>query len=402
MSLVVSRGEDETVITITLNPKSKWPIWLQFLRSFCYSPEHDMSQDMKGKLTDIQTAFGIVQIVVAVMNLALGCLGFTFFFIASSWLRGMVIYGGPYTASIILSVLQFCVAIVFCILTLKSLCKRSGGAKSVEHTTSEAAPGGEVHQRSAPTFCFQHAKLILSQIRSLIVRENTKEDILKIVGNQKPLVPIDSLCMGIKPFILGLIKSLSVCEDMKGTFTDTHTALGVVQIIIGVVIIALWCFGLTLYIWFGAVFLVAGIVCVLAVKFPSHVLLVITEILNIIGAALSITAVVQLSVELTIMKSSNYYEDCYPPFAYSHFRTISQEERNNIDACIHYKNFSKDVQGGIHILMTVLAALQFSVAMSFCALTMKALFKKDGSAKFVEEPQAQKPLMHAEKTCIVV
>lgn len=69
--------------------------------------------------------------------------------------------------------------------------------------------------------------------------------------------------------------------------------------------------------------------------------LVIAEILNIIGAALSITAVVQLSVELTVMKSSNYYEDCYPPFAYGHFRTISHEEENNIDACIHYKNFSK-------------------------------------------------------------
>ncbi|XP_056618847.1 uncharacterized protein LOC130433149 [Triplophysa dalaica] len=401
MSLVVSQGEDETVITIKLNPKSKWPIWLQFLRRFCYSPEHDMSQDMKGKQTDIQTAFRIVQIVVTVMNLAVGCLGFTFFFIASSWLRDMVTYGELDTASIILSVLQFCVAIAFCILTLKSLCKRSGGAKSVKHTTSEAAPGEEV-QRSAATFCFQHAKLILSQIRSLIVCENTKEDILKNVGNQKPLVPIDSYCMGIKPFILGLVKSLSVCEDMKGTFTDTHTALGVVQIIIGAVKMALWCFGLTLYIWFGPMFLVAGIVCIFAVKFPSHVLLVIAEILNIIGAALSITAVVQLSVELTVMKSSNYYEDCYPPFAYSHFRTISHEEGNNIDACIHYKNFSKDFQGGIHIMMTVLAALQFCVAMSFCALTMKALCKKDGSPKFVEEPQAQKPLMHAEKSYIVV
>lgn len=71
--------------------------------------------------------------------------------------------------------------------------------------------------------------------------------------------------------------------------------------------------------------LTGHIVCVLQ--------LIITEILNIIGAALSITAVVQLSVELAVMKSSSYYEDCYP--RYPRFA------RNNIDDCIYYKNLSK-------------------------------------------------------------
>lgn len=74
--------------------------------------------------------------------------------------------------------------------------------------------------------------------------------------------------------------------------------------------------------------LTCHIVCVLQ--------LIITDILNIIGAALSITAVVQLSMELAVMNTSSYYEDCYP-----HFGMIAQEERDSIGACIYYKNLSK-------------------------------------------------------------
>ncbi|KAG1926595.1 uncharacterized protein LOC120481450 [Pimephales promelas] len=74
MSLTVSQGEGLTVITVSSNPKSKWPVLCQILKLLCCSPVCSVSQNMKGKLTNIHTALGTTQIIVGVINIVLGIL----------------------------------------------------------------------------------------------------------------------------------------------------------------------------------------------------------------------------------------------------------------------------------------------------------------------------------------
>lgn len=190
MSLTVSQGEGMMVITVASNPKSRWPVLCQILGSLCYGPVCFASQEMEEKLTDTQRVIGIVQIVVAVMNLVLGCFGIIFFFVTTS------------ANSIVLSVLQLCVAISFCVLTIKSLCKKGGSAKLVENTTSESRSGKS--QYSLP---FGHSCSM----------------------------------------------TLALNQDLEDQLTDTHTALGTVQIMVGVMNITVGFFGFVFAYWIGGV-----------------------------------------------------------------------------------------------------------------------------------------------------
>ncbi|XP_059360430.1 membrane-spanning 4-domains subfamily A member 10 [Carassius carassius] len=74
MSLAVSHGEGVTVITITSNPKSKWPIVCQILGSLCQSPMCAVSQHVKAKMMGIYMALGIMQIILGLLNLMTGIL----------------------------------------------------------------------------------------------------------------------------------------------------------------------------------------------------------------------------------------------------------------------------------------------------------------------------------------
>uniref|UniRef100_A0A8C2GBQ7 Uncharacterized LOC109105069 n=1 Tax=Cyprinus carpio TaxID=7962 RepID=A0A8C2GBQ7_CYPCA len=315
MSLTVSQGEGMMVITVASNPKSRWPVLCQILGSLCYGPVCFASQEMEEKLTDTQRVIGIVQIVVAVMNLVLGCFGIIFFFVTTS------------ANSIVLSVLQLCVAISFCVLTIKSLCKKGGSAKLVENTTSESRSGKS--QYSLP---FGHSCSM----------------------------------------------TLALNQDLEDKLTDTHTALGTVQIMVGVMNITVGFFGFVFAYWIGSVFLVVGIMCVLAVMFPAPRLLVITVALNVVSAALAITAAVLYSIDLAMGSSLSCYREHY---YYSSNNDWPAHKKSNFESCFYYKNLSQMMLGGLDIMMIVLSVLQLCVTISFCVLTGKALCKKDEDAK---------------------
>ncbi|KAK7169815.1 hypothetical protein R3I94_000144 [Phoxinus phoxinus] len=74
MSLSMSQGEGVTVITITSNPNSKWPILCQILGTLCYSPVCAMSQHVKSKMMGIYMALGIMQIIAGILNIVTGLL----------------------------------------------------------------------------------------------------------------------------------------------------------------------------------------------------------------------------------------------------------------------------------------------------------------------------------------
>ncbi|XP_077057885.1 uncharacterized protein tmem176l.3b [Siphateles boraxobius] len=74
MSLTMSQGEGVTVITVTSNPNSKWPILCQILGTLCYSPVCAVSQHVKSKMMGIYMTLGIVQIIVGILNIVTGIL----------------------------------------------------------------------------------------------------------------------------------------------------------------------------------------------------------------------------------------------------------------------------------------------------------------------------------------
>ncbi|XP_058604151.1 transmembrane protein 176A-like [Onychostoma macrolepis] len=110
MTLTVSRGEGLTVITVASNPKSKWPVLCQILGFLCYSPVCSVSQGMKGKLKDVHTAFGIVQMIIGVLNIVVGIV----FTSLGSWFIMYRIAHGPFWIGSV-----FLVVGIMCVLTAK-------------------------------------------------------------------------------------------------------------------------------------------------------------------------------------------------------------------------------------------------------------------------------------------
>ncbi|KAA0702707.1 hypothetical protein E1301_Tti024135 [Triplophysa tibetana] len=182
MSLTMSQGDGMTVISVTTNPKSKWPLLCQILGTLCYSPVCSVAQKPKRKLTNTQTALGflavgivcnlaakfpspcllvitvilnivsaglaIAAVVLYSMDVAVGsylwCNDNDYYSTPSPEQRrnteacqyykhlNQMILGGLDIMMIALAVLQLCVTISFCVVTLKALCEKSGAAKSVE------------------------------------------------------------------------------------------------------------------------------------------------------------------------------------------------------------------------------------------------------------------------------
>ncbi|KTF85033.1 hypothetical protein cypCar_00018080 [Cyprinus carpio] len=476
MTLTVSQGEGLTVITVTSNPKSKWPVLCQILGFLCYSPVCFVSQGMKGKLKDVHTALGIVQMIIGVLNIVAGivlqCLGswFTMGRIAQGpfWLGSMMILGGLDIMMIVLSVLQICVTISFCVVTGKALRKEDEDVKSrrfghcyllrttsVQHCsmtlTVSRGEGLTVITVTSnpkskwPVLCQILGFLCCSPVSSLShdMKGKLKDvhtafgiffrglDIMMIVLSVLQIYVTISFCVvtgkalrkenedvkrcsmtltvsrgeGLTVIsnpkskwpvpcqILGFLYS-PVClvsqGIKKGKLEDVHTALGIVQMITGVLSIAVGfvftCLGPWFTLdriaqapfWLGSVLLVVGIICILAARFPSFCLVTIGMILNIVSAALAITAVVLCSMDL----ANNHAEYCesHSSYYYSHYgydyRTPSSEISRGQDICQYYRNL-----------------IETYVTISFCVVTGKALCKKDEDVKSVEDPELHKLLL---------
>ncbi|XP_067304034.1 transmembrane protein 176A-like [Pseudorasbora parva] len=230
---------------------------------------------------------------------------------------------------------------------------------------------------------------------TLTVSQGEGLTVITVTSNPKSKWPV--LCQ-----ILGSLCCSPVCfvsQKMKGKLTNSHTALGVMQIIVGFINIV---FGILLRsvmawdlitdsnaaFWIGGVVLVVGIVTIIGAKFPSPCLLVIAIILNIIIAALAITAVVLYSVDL----ANGVYLYCVRDYysSYDSPATTSPEETRRLEICMHNRYLIQVIVRGLDIMMIVLSALLLCVSISFCVLTGKALCKK---AEDEKDPEIYKPLM---------
>ncbi|ROL41445.1 hypothetical protein DPX16_6843 [Anabarilius grahami] len=118
--------------------------------------------------------------------------------------------------------------------------------------------------------------------------------------------------------------------------------------------------------------------------------LVTGMILNIVNAALAITAVALFSLDLANSHTGYYYDYSCDYSGYDHYIMPSPEEKRKTETCLYYKNLTEMVFRVIDIMMIVLLVLQLCVTISFCVLTGKALCKKDEEAK---DPELYKQLL---------
>ncbi|XP_072249653.1 membrane-spanning 4-domains subfamily A member 6C-like [Leuresthes tenuis] len=75
MSLTMSKSDGVTVFTLTSDPQSHWPPLCQIIRSLCYSPLCcSVSQQLRRVLRTSLSVLGVIQIMVGLLNIGLGCI----------------------------------------------------------------------------------------------------------------------------------------------------------------------------------------------------------------------------------------------------------------------------------------------------------------------------------------
>ncbi|TRZ00537.1 hypothetical protein DNTS_003583 [Danionella cerebrum] len=118
MPLTVSQSEGLTVITVTSNPTSKWPILCQLMGYLCYSPVCSVSRIETGKLKNIHTALGIVQMIVGIINIVVGTvissLGYGFNMYLMSY--GPFWIGAVLLSGMLVNIFSFALAITAVVL----------------------------------------------------------------------------------------------------------------------------------------------------------------------------------------------------------------------------------------------------------------------------------------------
>ncbi|XP_073692339.1 uncharacterized protein tmem176l.3b [Garra rufa] len=195
---------------------------------------------------------------------------------------------------------------------------------------------------------------------------------ITIASNQNSKCPI--LCQ-----ILGSMCRSPVCavsHHVKGKMMDIYMALGIVQIIAGVLNLVTGILFLTygihdhimmfnIPLWFGGVFLVVGVVSIVADQFPSYFLLLVTVVLNKVSALLAMIGLALYAWDLVDAKIT---EDIYyNTTKMSHWMTL----RDALD-----------------VTMMIISALQLCVTLSFSVLTMKELCETNSG----KDLQFYKPL----------
>ncbi|XP_070958705.1 membrane-spanning 4-domains subfamily A member 5-like [Oncorhynchus clarkii lewisi] len=203
----------------------------------------------------------------------------------------------------------------------------------------------------------------------------------------------------------------SVSQGLRRLQSSSQSALGTIQIMVGVLNIGLGTILVStdyssllrwngVPYWLGGVFIAVGIMCILAEKFPSPCLVGINVLMNLSGAALAITGIVLYAVDLAnyhfwwICNDDHYnWRDDY--YGGQVTKPPSDPERDRLLAkCKDAKQIAQMLMNALDIVLIVLAVLQLCVTISSAVLGLKALYKngKEGKEN-IRDLEQYKPLL---------
>ncbi|XP_063055411.1 uncharacterized protein LOC134449420 [Engraulis encrasicolus] len=232
--------------------------------------------------------------------------------------------------------------------------------------------------------------------------------VLTLTSNEGSNCPL--LCQ-----ILGNLCYSPVCtvsQKLKMNLGGTLTALGAAQIMIGLLTIGV---GSILFasqyffytfaseiaapFWLGSMFMVFGVMCILGEKFPSPCLVVITGLMNMMGIAFAITAIVIYAVDISSSfwdYGSDCREDRYNGYNKNYYdSTVSPtpplEREENLSICKRNAAAAQMLRRGMDIIIIICGIVQLGVAVTASVLAFRSACKK-GIAQ--QDPQLHEPLIY--------
>ncbi|XP_035284380.1 uncharacterized protein LOC118233120 isoform X5 [Anguilla anguilla] len=197
----------------------------------------------------------------------------------------------------------------------------------------------------------------------------------------------------------------AVSGRLRKLMAGPQSALATVQIMMGLLTLGLGAVLLSVYFgpyymrnicppyWLGPIFIVSGILCLFAERFPSPCLVFLTSVVNMTSAIFAVVAIVFYAVVFDRM--------CYERGDYNDYRNngyygtvnltdlVRKANDPNLQLCRMYERTVLPVAMGVNVLLLVTAVLQLCVSISVAVLAIKAVEKKDEE----KVPEVQQPLM---------
>ncbi|XP_041099065.1 membrane-spanning 4-domains subfamily A member 5-like [Polyodon spathula] len=192
---------------------------------------------------------------------------------------------------------------------------------------------------------------------------------------------------GSVPLVCHLFKILccssfcKVTHKLKNLFNGNQGALGTVQIMIGLVAFS---FGTVLsqtsytertQYWIGVTCIVSGILCVIADKFPSPCLVLLTILMNTASAIIAGTAVVFLAIDLPW---AAWWHACSEEKGYHSSKTYIEE-------CLKNKQILSMISTSLKSSLLIFGVLQLCISIAMAVLGSKTLCKYKGTQQLLPE-----------------
>ncbi|XP_076006563.1 membrane-spanning 4-domains subfamily A member 15-like [Genypterus blacodes] len=210
---------------------------------------------------------------------------------------------------------------------------------------------------------------------------------LLAVGKDKMvrLITVAPYDKNILPPLCRLLWELCCRPGCCSALPSATAALGTIQILVGVFNIGLGpgrvrqhpgdLTALGAAYWLGTVYIIAGILCLVAGQYPKRCLMGITVFLNISAAIFAITGIVLYAIDL---REASFLWMC-DTNSYSYLTAYE-------DSCRYVAGIAQSLLTSMDVTMIVLAVLQLCVTVSAAVLGIRALLGMMNKGENIEAP----------------
>ncbi|XP_042346667.1 uncharacterized protein LOC121946237 isoform X2 [Plectropomus leopardus] len=208
------------------------------------------------------------------------------------------------------------------------------------------------------------------------------------------------------PPMCGILRDLcyspaccSVSQRLRRVQRSSQSILGALHFMVGLLNIGLgvilccnygtawWHMTRTLFpLWFGGVFMLFGVVGILSDKFPSVCLVILNVILNLIGVAVAIAAIVLYSCNLS---NTRVWLSCFNDYYYGrrYITTPSTRKWSMLEKCLEGRKLIMMLLTGMNAVLIFLSFLELCLVISSAVMSIKALRSREKEENKIGEPE---------------